>query len=218
VSDFLSRMAARAVGEPAAARPRVPALFEKPGAAGEATLEVVDEEVVAPRGTAGREEPHPAGTRAPAASPPAWPRPDPEPATAPPAPGATPSAPRPHEIAVPPRAISSAQHHERLPEPLQAGRPERLAVTAADGRNPPLASAAVRVTPAVPAVAAAPEPALSAPAAVARHDEPAVRVHIGRLEVRANLQQPAPKQPRREAPRAEELSLADYLRGKRRTG
>ena len=46
-------------------------------------------------------------------------------------------------------------------------------------------------------------------------DEPPVRVHIGRLEVRANLEQPAPKPVRREPPRQEGVSLADYLRGRR---
>ncbi len=46
-------------------------------------------------------------------------------------------------------------------------------------------------------------------------DEPPVRVHIGRLEVRANLEQPAPKPARREPARQEGVSLADYLRGRR---
>jgi hypothetical protein len=59
----------------------------------------------------------------------------------------------------------------------------------------------------------------SAPAAVttAREEPPPVRVHIGRLEVRANLQEqprPAPVlQPQPAEP--EGLSLSDYLRGKR---
>jgi hypothetical protein len=49
---------------------------------------------------------------------------------------------------------------------------------------------------------------------------PSVRVHIGRLEVRANVQQapPQPQPPRRAEPRAQELSLSDYLRGKRAAG
>jgi hypothetical protein len=47
-------------------------------------------------------------------------------------------------------------------------------------------------------------------------EEPPVRVHIGRLEVRANLQQaPPPSQPRPKADRSEGLSLGDYLRGRR---
>jgi hypothetical protein len=44
-----------------------------------------------------------------------------------------------------------------------------------------------------------------------------VRVHIGRLEVRANLQQTPPQRPRRTDPRPQELSLGDYLRGSRDT-
>jgi hypothetical protein len=40
-------------------------------------------------------------------------------------------------------------------------------------------------------------------------------VHIGRLEVRASLEQPAPQPRRREEPRRPpELSLSDYLRGR----
>jgi hypothetical protein len=131
---------------------------------------------------------------------------------------AAPSAPLPHEIAGLPPAISSAEHRERRKEPVEAARLEPVAVTGLDGEGGPVASAAVRVTPAMPAVTAAREPALSAQAAPARREEPAVRVHIGRLEVRANLQHPPPEQPRREAPRGEELSLADYLRGKREAG
>jgi hypothetical protein len=46
-------------------------------------------------------------------------------------------------------------------------------------------------------------------------DEPPVRVHIGRLEVRANLEQPAPKPQRREPERPQSPTLSDYLRGRR---
>jgi hypothetical protein len=42
-----------------------------------------------------------------------------------------------------------------------------------------------------------------------------VRVHIGRLEVRANLEQPQPQRPRRESERPQGLTLSDYLRGRR---
>jgi len=44
--------------------------------------------------------------------------------------------------------------------------------------------------------------------------EPPVRVHIGRLEVRANLEQPAPKPARREPERPQGPTLSDYLRGR----
>jgi hypothetical protein len=45
--------------------------------------------------------------------------------------------------------------------------------------------------------------------------EPPVRVHIGRLEVRANLEQPASKPERREPARPQGQTLSDYLRGRR---
>jgi hypothetical protein len=67
-----------------------------------------------------------------------------------------------------------------------------------------------RATPVVPtSVTAAAATARAAP-----DDQPTVRVHIGRLEVRANLEQPAPKPQRRQEPRTPELSLSDYLRGR----
>ena len=77
----------------------------------------------------------------------------------------------------------------------------------------PVAAAAplAQALPAAAARGAAPPPA---PAA-AREEGPPVRVHIGRLEVRANVQPPPAERPRREAPRDDGLSLADYLRGKR---
>jgi hypothetical protein len=46
--------------------------------------------------------------------------------------------------------------------------------------------------------------------------EPPVRVHIGRLEVRANLEQPQRQRPRREPERPQGLTLSDYLRGRPR--
>lgn len=218
MSDFLSRLAARAVGESAAVRPRTPGLFEEPGAAADATLEIVDEQVVAPRPGPVRDDGHAEPSNARAASPFAPTRAVAESVTATPGAEAAPSAPRPHQIAGAPPAISGAGRDERRPEPVGARRRDPVAVTASDLQGRPVASAAVRVTPAAPATAAAREPAFGARAAVARHDEPAVRVHIGRLEVRANLHQPASEQPRREAPRAEGLSLADYLRGEREVG
>jgi hypothetical protein len=81
------------------------------------------------------------------------------------------------------------------------------------------ARAAVRLAPPVPA---SPAPLVEAPflappaTAIVREEPPAVRVHIGRLEVRANLQEPAPRQPRRDDPRSPGRSLADYLRGRGR--
>ena len=57
------------------------------------------------------------------------------------------------------------------------------------------------------AAAAEPRPSSTQP--------PPVRVHIGRLEVRAKVQEPPRPQVLREEPREQGLSLADYLRGGR---
>ena len=46
MSGFLGRVAARAVGQAAAARPRLPGLYEEPAPGG---LEVVDADAPAPR-------------------------------------------------------------------------------------------------------------------------------------------------------------------------
>jgi hypothetical protein len=72
----------------------------------------------------------------------------------------------------------------------------------------------------VDAVAAVPLAAEALPPAPARAEreerpEPA-RVHIGRLEIRATVQEEPKPQPRRPAPRrSEALTLGDYLRGSR---
>jgi hypothetical protein len=78
-----------------------------------------------------------------------------------------------------------------------------------------VAVAAPALTPAVPTVARVPEYAWPADAAAASAESPAVRVHIGRLEVRANLQEQPRRPERPPAPRPQELSLSDYLRGRR---
>jgi hypothetical protein len=49
---------------------------------------------------------------------------------------------------------------------------------------------------------------------VATEQQPAVRVHIGRLEVRANLEQPLRQPQQRRESRRDELTLSDYLRGR----
>jgi hypothetical protein len=78
--------------------------------------------------------------------------------------------------------------------------------------------------PAVPASAVpfpvtAPAKGPGAAQTVAHDDTSTVRVHIGRLEVRANLEHAAPPpQPRPADSRPQGLSLADYLRGKRVAG
>ncbi|MFL5936730.1 MAG: 2-oxoglutarate dehydrogenase, E2 component, dihydrolipoamide succinyltransferase, partial [Gaiellaceae bacterium] len=57
MSDFVARVAARAVGAAPAAQPRVPAVFEPPAAA--STLDVAEHEIAAaaPRARAPREAP-----------------------------------------------------------------------------------------------------------------------------------------------------------------
>jgi hypothetical protein len=213
VSDFLARVAARAVGEAPLAQPRLPALFE-PGAPG---LDIVDTEAVthapseqltavrrhATSETHTHRAPETDDRRMPAASP--------EPVEAMPL---MREAPR----AVPTLPALGGERDAPVPESTPVASPE-----------PPvplsLADAVARVTaPAVPAAPARQETEVRVAAAHTAsaqvHDEPpAVRVHIGRLEVRANLQNAAPPpQPRPADARPQGLSLADYLRGKRVAG
>ncbi len=230
MSDFLSRVAARAVGEAPVARPRLPALFERPEAA-EVSLEVVDEEVIAPAASAPALSDAPAEVRGAVSASTldeSDPRrtqdvlPPPPLAAEPPVVDAAPEQPqvvrrtRPESVTPPALPIIDAERDERARE----GGFD----LATDSEPAGASEAAVRTAPAVgvPATPAVPKAAPAAAAAeiVARprDEQPAVRVHIGRLEVRANLQ-PAPAQPpRREDARSEGLSLADYLRGKREVG
>ncbi|HEY7537052.1 MAG TPA: hypothetical protein VH721_03615 [Gaiellaceae bacterium] len=63
---------------------------------------------------------------------------------------------------------------------------------------------------------AATTPTARRAAAPATAEPPPVRVHIGRLEVRANLQPAPPRRPERTETTDEALSLGDFLRGRRR--
>jgi hypothetical protein len=210
VRDFIGRVAARAVGERAAASPRVPSLFEAPGPAPGGALEVIDEEVVAPaptRATLGaRAAPRRSGDA-------------PVPSAAPaPLPGesgamrveADPLPPAERGVEAPPR-----ESGERMPEPVATTRAPAPPGTQHEERAPAaVAVAAPVLTPALPVVPRAPARAVPMPAA-APAEPPAVRVHIGRLEVRANLQEQPRRPERSPAPRPQELSLSDYLRGQR---
>jgi len=227
VSDFLSRVAARAVGEAPVARPRLPSAFEDGGIPGDAALEVVDAEISAagaprpadvPLPAAGRDTPTPV----PNASGPVTPKipsGKPEPVV-----HATQGHP---DQAAQASRVATGERVQRRPEPELAPAAPR---SVEPGRVAPAPVAGVpegaAVPVAVPTAIAAPvtsvvstplrAPALApADAAHAAVESPAVRVHIGRLEVRANLQQPAPSEPARGEGRPQELSLADYLRGKR---
>jgi hypothetical protein len=222
VSDFLSRVAARAVGEAPLARPRLPALFEA-----SEELDAVDEEIVVPSpslaaDSASAVSSDPGATQAPersrrraavrteshrtegitAPSPPPTPRHDPgEPSK----PSDTLSLGRAGVVG--PRRLASASARARAaPAP---GIKELAQATTA--------SAAVAVPARRAEPVAVPAPSVAETAASVARDEPApVRVQIGRLEVRANLHEaPRSERPRQE-PEPEGLALSDYLRGKGR--
>jgi hypothetical protein len=195
VSDFFSRLAARAVGDAPEARP----------ARG---LDVSQAPVAAPARSS----------------------------AAPPVVRATPAAPEVRSelpeapVEQPVEAEPVAQHETRREElgSAETAAPVERARTPARSRADERTEPALTQVPATPAVVPA-TPVAAAPivrrvaetrlqrihsVATVAADEPPVRVHIGRLEVRANLEQPAP-QPRAEKAKSEGLSLGEYLRGKR---
>jgi hypothetical protein len=207
VSDLIGRIAARAVGAPALAQPRAAAPL-----VGEGGLEVLDEEVVVP--SAG---PVPADAAQPAG---------PVPAAA-----AAPRASNPArdiaakpvtEIEVPPAAGLPGPAAEELP---RRGRhlsaPQRASVDPTEVQLGVPAAEPRAAATAVPVLASAAAPVVTAPppapAAVTttREEQPPVRVHIGRLEVRANLQEQPRPVPVPQPAEPEALSLSDYLRGRR---
>lgn len=209
MSDFIGRVAARAVGQRAAASPRVPSLFEA-GAPPGAALEVIDEEIVAPaptRATLGA----PAAPRRSGDSPVASAAPAPLPGES--------AAMRVEADALPPAEpgveAPPRETGERTPEPVATTPSSAPSGTQHEERAPAaVAVAAPVLTPALPVVARAPAHAVPMPAATPA-EPPAVRVHIGRLEVRANLQEQPRRPERPPVPRPPELSLGDYLRGRR---
>ena len=236
MTDFLSRVAARAVGRAPVAAPRLPALFEEPGAPdAEAGLEVVEEEFVAPAGTALRGDDARAASGVAAASPlerdvrgralevnePAL-RPGALPAAAP---GSAETGTCPVEPVAAPVTVLEHAAPERdqgaVAEPVVAARerPESRPPAPAHSSAVPLRASAVAAVPA----ARAPEPGATpaaSPAVAAPPEQTTVQVRIGRLEVRANLQETKrPEGPRRERAAAPpSLSLSDYLRGRREAG
>lgn len=207
MSDLLGRLAARAVGAPALAQPRLPVSHAGPAAAG---IEIVDEQVVVP-GAPPRALARPPGE-------PGWAEPH-RVSEAAPVPAAPVEATPTVRIAVPPAA--PAAEAPRRARPLPALEPVSAVPTAAEPDARPaeprtaVAVTAVPATPAVPVLAApalAPAPAA---AAAARDEPPPVRVHIGRLEVRASLDEAPRSQPLTQPREPEGLSLSDYLRGRR---
>ena len=227
MSGFLARVAARAVGEAPLAGPRLPTVFERAQATpAEGGLEGVDAEVSAgplsrgetPPSAAlprpGRTSPTPASDADPIAAP-ARRResaaPEPE---APAAHALVPRAVEPlPEIApatgdISVKPLAEASHAVARPDPVARAVPAAAAVAAV---------AAVPVAPAVLGFRARPAPSQEAVRS-GLAEPPTVRVHIGRLEVRANLQEAPPPRPRRAETAPPGPSLADYLRGHRTAG
>jgi hypothetical protein len=205
VSDFISRIAARAVGAPPVARPRLLAFFAEHDAAAK-DVAVVQEHVVspAPPPSQAHAEPAPLEHRSepiPEAEPSMREAPTQRIEVASPAPGD--SVPVIERSMTHKRELAQAVHH--------------VAPLAEAGHDPVPQAAPTVAVQAMPVVSE-PERASAAPAPTSADEAPPVRVHIGRLEVRANLQQAPPQRPRRAEPRAQELTLSDYLRGKREAG
>jgi hypothetical protein len=215
VSDFLARIAARAVGEVPRARPRLPGPLERSASeiGSDEGLEIIDEQVVAP-----------ASSPQPAAAAPRSQTPARDPDLAPPsALGGLSGANLAHHTEVP-----SLHEEARIETSEPATRPRSdapspgvVAVQPDVDVSPsaPVDSVAPTVVPATPLPQAGPTPTGPiAAVTVERDDAAVVRVHIGRLDVRANLQEAPKRPPRRAETRPEGLSLSDYLRGRREVG
>jgi hypothetical protein len=221
VSDFLTRVASRAVGQSASAQPRLPALFERAEPAG-AMVESEETPIAAPPSrpaASEREAPRPVGPpreEVPVERQAAAPR-APVPEAAPPV-GPPPPWPAP-EPALRETVVVTSPPATRIVRETVGERETPVEAAAAVRAEPVSPAPAVIAAPAVAARPAAAEADPPAPAAEARAraEAPAVRVHIGRLEVRASLHEaPAPERPAgRERPEPDGLSLADYLRGER---
>jgi hypothetical protein len=202
VSDFVSRVAARAVGQAAVAQPRLPALAapepevdpsgeDRPGTVLAPQTESASRAFFATIEQSRRPEYPPAPREA-----------DADPADI---------APQ-NEIELGTRVpAASGPPSDRRPGNLAEVRRPRQARLAA-----PVVTAAV----ARPLELAASNSAVPPRSVVDRFEPeaPAVRVHIGRLEVRANLE-PEQQTERLEppsAPRQQETTLSEYLRGRGR--
>lgn len=223
MSAFLARLAARAVGQVPVAQPRVPSPFEAAAGPEESqhALEVIDDEVaVGPESAVTR-------STAPAAA--DWPAGDATSralssaassrtaarATRDPATQGTEPAPSGQ------RQDATGRPDPRRPRTIVADQaaPDEQALVS-DTAPVPQASL---IVPAEPPSAATPVASRSANDAIrsaspSAAEPPAVRVHIGRLEIRANLPESAPARPPARQVREEAaggVSLADYLRGAR---
>jgi hypothetical protein len=209
VSDFVSRMAARLVGDAVVAQPRLRGLFEADDPA--AALEVVDEEVVArsSREAAAAVLPSAVPANAPPAASPGSEMPSP-PSVAASRVEALPAAAPPEHVRPPATATAVPQADPRPAPPPVADSDQEPA-------PPHVTVFAVPASPLLPALVPAPEAAAPTPELSEPEELQPVRVHIGRLEVRASLEEQArPRRAPEERPTAG-LSLADYLRGERET-
>ena len=203
MSAFLARLAARAVGQVPVAQPRLPSLFEAPSEPAEPrhALEAIDDEVaVGPEATA-----TPASADSPVGA-----------ATSPTA-----------ALAIRDRATKRTEP-SRPGQDQDVRRPRTVVADHAGpgegelAADPAVAPQTSPVVPAMPLSVATPVASRSADEGVriaspSAAEPPPVRVHIGRLEIRANLPEPAPVRPpaRQGREEARSVSLADYLRGAR---
>jgi hypothetical protein len=193
MSDFISRLAARAVGQASVAQPRPDVLL------GEAAPEVAVEVVPTERAKEPVPTVHETVTRVQE------------------------TVERASLLTTQARVVEresarTVVERERLevhaavvPRPAQTVEPNPTPVNAPERRPaPPARREAVA---AAPLAAAMPPPA---PAREKREPQQPARVHIGRLEIRATVQEEPKPQPRRREPRGSEgLSLGDYLKGSR---
>jgi hypothetical protein len=195
VSDFFSRLAARAVGDAPEARPSRGLHVSSAPTAAPAELPAAPPVVRAtPAAPEVRSEVPEAAAETPVKG---------EPVA---------QQDAPHEesgTAAPPVPAETA----RTPAPARAVERSEPAPARVDAAPVVVAATPVAAVPSFQRVAETRLQRIHSVATVAA-DEPPVRVHIGRLEVRANLEQPAP-QPRAEKAKSEGLSLGEYLRGKR---
>jgi hypothetical protein len=224
MSEFLARLAARAVGQAAVAQPRLPSLFES-GPGSQATpdsFDVVDEEVatgrpsVAPREASSASAAQSARDAASEAGSPAASSTVPVRATR------DGSAQRSESVVFRQRQDASDHPVRKRPGAVVGGDPApdgQLGDAPFESDPDPrtlLTVPAVPLTPAAP-LTTWPENESLRSVTPGSSEPPAVRVHIGRLEIRANLPEPASPRPRT-PPRedaAKGVSLADYLRGTR---
>jgi hypothetical protein len=187
VSDVFSRLAARAVGQAAVAQPRLPALFEPTAE----PLEVYGEEVAPAPTPATRHDAEPAVRTTSRRSEPV----------------AEPQRPLEREAAEP--AVERIRAETRETRQLVLRERRRTHTGTPIVATPPAVPVPVPATPLTP-----PAPPREPVAVAAAPEEPAVRVHIGRLEVRASLEAPPRAAPKGPEPQPEP-SLSAYLRGER---